>query len=232
MSLIHRGPIPTSLACPVVALSCFACLLLRTISRPFETPKTHAGINVNTYILSNVLLCSIVENVYSLFVFWLALRARQNIAQLLKILSDTTTKCLIRDLLSSTPNCYARAGKVCGNLFTSYAWQKYAKRNRIGVPTKWWNWKLRWKKGGRFFTQNWTLSETLQISHVVLIRYVKECSVYFLAEVCLVFEILRMQKTCILWSRQHVTAKTVISLKTKQNIEVLQRATLKSVHFR
>ena len=94
------------------------------------------------------------------------------------------------------------------------------------------NWRLRWKKGGRFFTWNWTLSETLQISHVVLIRYVKECSVCFLVEVCLVFEILRMQKTCILWSRQHVTAKTVISLKIKQNIDPLQRATLKSVHFR
>ena len=94
------------------------------------------------------------------------------------------------------------------------------------------NWRLRWKKGGRFFTQNWTLSETLQISHVVFIRCVKECSVCFLAEVCLVFEVLRMQKTCILWSRQHVTAKTVISLKIKQNIDLLQRATLKSIHFR
>ena len=93
-------------------------------------------------------------------------------------------------------------------------------------------WRLQWKKGGRLFTQNWTLSETLQISHVVLIRCVKECSACFLAEVCLVFEILRMQKTCILWSRQHVTAKTVISLKIKQNIDLLQRATLKSVHFR
>ena len=48
-------------------------------------------------------------------------------------------------------------------------------------------WRLRWKKGGRLFTQNWTLSETLQISHVVLIRCVKECSACFLAEVCLVF---------------------------------------------
>ena len=56
--------------------------------------------------------------------------------------------------------------------------------------------------------------------NVVLIRCVKECSVCFLAEVCLVFEILCMQKTCILWSRQHVTAKTVISIKIKQNIDL------------
>ena len=63
--------------------------------------------------------------------------------------------------------------------------------------------------------------ETLQISHVVLIRCVKECSVCFLAEVCLVFDILHMQKTCILWSRQHISAKTVISLKIKQNIDRL-----------
>ena len=47
------------------------------------------------------------------------------------------------------------------------------------------------------FTQNLTLSETLQISHVVLIRCVKECSACFLAEVCLVFEMLRMQKTVV-----------------------------------
>ena len=47
------------------------------------------------------------------------------------------------------------------------------------------------------FYSNLTLSETLQILHVVLIRCVKECSVCFLAEVCLVFEILRMQKTVV-----------------------------------
>ena len=67
---------------------------------------------------------------------------------------------------------------------------------------------------------------------VVLIRCVKECSVCFLAEVCLVFEILCKPKSCILWSRKHVTAKMVISLKIKQNIDLLQCATLKSVHFR
>ena len=41
-------------------------------------------------LLLDVLLCSIAENFYSLFVFWLALRARQNTTQLVKILSDTT----------------------------------------------------------------------------------------------------------------------------------------------
>ena len=53
----------------------------------------------------------------------------------------------------------------------------------------------------------------------------------FLAEVCFVFEILCMQKNLYLWSRQHVMAKTVISLKMQQNIDLLQRATLKSVNF-
>ena len=40
-------------------------------------------------LLLDVLLCSIAENIYSLFVFWLPLRARQNTAQLVKILNDT-----------------------------------------------------------------------------------------------------------------------------------------------
>ena len=51
----------------------------------------------------------------------------------------------------------------------------------------------------------------------------------FFAEVCFVFEILRMQKSLYLWSHQHVTAKMVISLKIQQNIDLLQRVTLKSV---
>ena len=54
----------------------------------------------------------------------------------------------------------------------------------------------------------------------------------FFAEVCFVYEILRMQKSLYLWSHQHVTAKMVISLKIKQNIDLLQCTTLKSVHFR
>ena len=41
-------------------------------------------------LLLDVFLCNIAENFYSLFVFWLALWARQNTSQLVKILSDTT----------------------------------------------------------------------------------------------------------------------------------------------
>ena len=48
MSLIHKlGSIPTSLACPVVVLSCFSCLVIQTVSRPFEESKTHSGLDVN-----------------------------------------------------------------------------------------------------------------------------------------------------------------------------------------
>jgi len=42
------------------------------------------------YLLLDVLVCSIAFYFYSLFVFWLTLRARQNTAQLVKIYSDTT----------------------------------------------------------------------------------------------------------------------------------------------
>ena len=41
-----------------------------------------------------------------------------------------------------------------------------------------------------------------------------------------------MQKNLYLLSRQHVTAKTVISLKIQQNIDLSQRVTLKYVDFR
>jgi len=40
------GAIPTTLACPVVVLSCFACLVFRTIPRPFEATKTGSGLKV------------------------------------------------------------------------------------------------------------------------------------------------------------------------------------------
>ena len=53
------------------------------------------------------------------------------------------------------------------------------------------------KRAFRLFTQKWTWSETLHILHVVLFKCVKQCSLCFHAEVCFVFEILRMQKTCI-----------------------------------
>ena len=41
-----------------------------------------------------------------------------------------------------------------------------------------------------------------------------------------------MQKKPALWSYQHVTTKTVISLKIQQHIDVLQHVTFKSVDFR
>ena len=49
----------------------------------------------------------------------------------------------------------------------------------------------------------------------------------FFPEVCIVFEILRMQKTLYLLWRQHVTAKTVISLQIQQIIDLSQCVTLK-----
>ena len=55
--------------------------------------RSHEHTNLERWIINlllDVLLCSIAENFYSLFVFWLALRARQNTAQLVKILSYTT----------------------------------------------------------------------------------------------------------------------------------------------
>ena len=65
------------------------------------------------------------------------------------------------------------------------------------------NWRVWWKKGIRIFTQNWTLSETLQISHAVLFTWVKQCSACIFPEVCFLFEILCMRKThfskAILW---------------------------------
>ena len=82
------------------------------------------------------------------------------------------------------------------------------------------------------FLLNWTLSKTLQISHAVLFRCVKQCSVCFFAEVFFVYEILRKQKSLYLWSHQHVTGKTVISLIIQQNIDLLQRVILKGVDFR
>ena len=50
--------------------------------------------------------------------------------------------------------------------------------------------------GGKraYFTQNRTLSKTLQISHAVLFRCLKQCSACFFPEACFLFEILRMRK--------------------------------------
>ena len=55
--------------------------------------RPHGHNNLACWIINlfwHALLCSIAENLYSLFVIWLALRAHQNTAQLVKILSDTT----------------------------------------------------------------------------------------------------------------------------------------------
>ena len=54
----------------------------------------------------------------------------------------------------------------------------------------------------------------------------------FFSEVCIILEILRMQKTLHLLSRQHVTAKTVISLQTQQISDLSQGETLTYVDFR
>ena len=50
-----------------------------------------------------------------------------------------TTKRLMRDLLSNTPNFYVCAGEFRGYIFTGNAWQKYARRNGIcaGNPAHW-----------------------------------------------------------------------------------------------
>ena len=61
------------------------------------------------------------------------------------------------------------------------------------------NWRVRWKKGVRYFTQNRTLSKTLQISHAVLFRCLKQCSACFFPEACFLFEILRMRKNTFFW---------------------------------
>ena len=54
------------------------------------------------------------------------------------------------------------------------------------------DWRVRGKRALGF--QNWTLSETLQISHAVLFTWVKQCSACFFPEVCFLFEILCMRK--------------------------------------
>ena len=80
---------------------------------------------------------------------------------------------------------------------TTSEWSLSTLRQTLSHTALPYNWRVRWKRGVRYFTQNWTLSKTLQISHAALFRCVKQCSVCFLAEVCLVFKILCMQKTCI-----------------------------------
>ena len=65
----------------------------------------------------------------------------------------------------------------------------------------------------------------LSVSNNVLHVFSLKCASFF--------EILRMHKTLYLLSRQHATAKTVISLQIQQIIDLLQRATFKkNVDFR
>ena len=44
------GSIPTCLACPVVVMPCFACLVFRTIANPFKETKTRGALNVRRRI--------------------------------------------------------------------------------------------------------------------------------------------------------------------------------------
>ena len=46
LNVFHKlGSIPTYLACPVVVLPCFACLVFRTIAKPFKATKTRGALN-------------------------------------------------------------------------------------------------------------------------------------------------------------------------------------------
>ena len=47
LNVFHKlGSIPTCLACPVVVLPCFYCLVFRTIANPFKGTKTRGALNV------------------------------------------------------------------------------------------------------------------------------------------------------------------------------------------
>ena len=70
----------------------------------------------------DVLLCSIAENFYSRCLYFDSPYGLVKIGTTLKNTKRYyTTKLLIRDLLSSTPNCYVRAGEFRGNYFTGNA---------------------------------------------------------------------------------------------------------------
>ena len=70
-------------------------------------------------------------------------------------------------------------------------------------------------------------SKLTEFLHVAFISVEKHHPVFFSTGLLFVFEILHMQKLVFGLSRQHATAKTVISLKIPQNVDLLQRATLK-----
>ena len=77
------------------------------------------------------------------------------------------------------------------------------------------NWRVRWKKGIRYFTQNRTLSKTLQISHAVLFRCLKQCFACFFPEACFLFDTLRMRKNTFF--RGHPLG-TFCWMKNKRNL--------------
>ena len=69
-------------------------------------------------------------------------------------------------------------------------------------------------------------SKLAEFLHVAFISVEKHYPVFF-SLVLSSFSRYYVCKNLYLLSRQHVTAKTVISLKILQNIDLLQRATLK-----
>ena len=69
----------------------------------------------NKYILLDVLLCSIAEYFCELCCGRVKIQTTSKNSQ-----RYYTTKRLIRDLLSNTPNCYVRAGEFRGYLFTPF----------------------------------------------------------------------------------------------------------------
>ena len=96
--------------------------------------------NWNIYILLDVLLCSIAEYFYELCRILTRPTGSSKYGTTRKNTQPYyTTKRLIRNLLSNTPNCYFRVSGFRGHLFTRNAWQKYAKRKgiRAGNPANW-----------------------------------------------------------------------------------------------
>ena len=85
-------------------------------------------------ILLDVLLCSVAGHFYELCRILTSPVGRVKIQTTSKNCQRYyTTKRVIRDLLSNTPNFYARVVEFRGYLFTGNAYQKYAKRNGIGA---------------------------------------------------------------------------------------------------
>ena len=80
--------------------------------------KQFPYLQININILLDVLLCSIPEYFYELCYFGEP-EGRVKIQTTSKNSQRYyTTKRLIRDLLSNTPNCHVRGGELCEYLFT------------------------------------------------------------------------------------------------------------------